>query len=104
VPATIALVAIVAGTKLSRRLHWPFLFPALLFLGLAMGAFVTVWLMVGFYFQFTDDHAVPWFESLGICIGVLSVASGIACIYFFCAACFVALSRTFHATSMRLRS
>jgi ABC-type sugar transport system permease subunit len=93
---SVACVAILGGSALSRRLHWPLLFPALLFLALAMGAFVTVWLMVGFYFQDSNDQAVPWIENLGIAIGVLSVASGLACIYFFCAACIVTIRQRLH--------
>ena len=61
------------------------------------GAFVTVWWLAGFYFQFNDDTAVPWIENHGIGLGVFSAASGIACIYFFCAACVVAVRRALHA-------
>jgi hypothetical protein len=94
-----SILGIFGGTVLSRRLRWPYLLPALFFLGLSMGAFVVVWLMVSFYFQFNDDHAIPWFENLGIALGVFAVGSFIACIYFSCAACVVAFCRTFHAKS-----
>ena len=89
----IAVLAILGGSALSRRLHWPPILPALLFLGLAMGAFVTVWLLAGFYFQLNNDQAIPWIENLGIGLGVFSGVCAVACIYFFCAACVVAIRR-----------
>lgn len=93
----IAVLAIFGGTALSRRLHWPLLLPALLFLGLGMGAFVAVWLLAGSYFQLNNDQAIPWIENLGIGLGVFSGICGATCIYFFCAACFVAVRRALQA-------
>ena len=95
----VAGLAIWGGTVLSRRLRWPLILPALLFLGLAMGAFVLVWLLAGFYSQFNDDHAIPWIENLGIGLGFFTAASFIVCIYFFGAACVVAVYRKFHSDS-----
>lgn len=64
-----------------------------------MGAFVLVWLLTGFYFQLNDDLAIPWIENLGIGLGLFAEASFIACIYFFCAACVLAVHRKFHGDS-----
>jgi hypothetical protein len=87
------------GTALTRRQRWPLFIPAVLFLGLAICAFLTVWLLASVYFQVNNDQAIPWIENLGIALGLLVAASVIASIYFFCAACIVSLYHLFHPES-----